>query len=104
MYRTKKKKVVRRASLSIVVALGALATGVGVANGAVPTVHTAAVTAHSAPTRHSSSMTSRLAGPSVSSSTSASATLPNDADKGFLLGPVRLSGVRYQVRAGREGF
>jgi hypothetical protein len=36
MYRTTKKKVVKRASLSIVISLGVLVMGVGVANAAEP--------------------------------------------------------------------
>ena len=104
MYRTKKKKVVRLTSISVVVALGAMATGVGVANAAVPAAHTTPPAAHGAPIGSSSPMNSPLEGPSVSRSTNDVATLGNDAAKGYLLGPVRLSRVSYQVRAGREGF
>jgi hypothetical protein len=48
MYRTTKKKVVKRASLSIVFCLGALVTGVGVANASAPVHHGAVVISQSA--------------------------------------------------------
>jgi hypothetical protein len=43
MYRTTKKKVVKRASLSIVIALSALVAGVGAANASVPSHVTAPI-------------------------------------------------------------
>jgi hypothetical protein len=48
MYRTTKKKVVKRTSLSIVFCLGALVTGVGVANASVPVHHGPAAISQSA--------------------------------------------------------
>jgi hypothetical protein len=59
MYRTTKKKVVKRASLSIAVALGALVAGVGVANASLP-LHATTAIAWNAPSTHRSSSTANV--------------------------------------------